>query len=139
MSNSRWVMAHGKLIEIETLDDPPHIKARAAKRARRQKEAFTLLPLQWAADTAKAARTPGAMVWILLLYMAWKAKSRTFPLSNALLTQYGVTRETGRRILAKLEAADRIKIEHRHKQAPIVTLVDLDTHRCNVDTHRCTC
>jgi hypothetical protein len=122
-------MAHGKRIEIEDLDDPPHTKALVAKRARRQNDAFTLLPLQWAADTAKAARTPGAMVWILLVYMAWKAKSWTFPLSNTLLTQYGVARETKRRILTKLEAAGRIKIEHRHKRAPIVTLIGLATHR----------
>jgi hypothetical protein len=36
---------------------------------KRKRKDFTLLQLEWAAGTAKAARTPGAMVWILLHYM----------------------------------------------------------------------
>jgi hypothetical protein len=81
------------------------------------------LPLEWTAGTAKAAGTPGAMVWILLPYMAWKAKSTTFPLSNTLLARFGVNRKTKYRILANLEKAGRIKIQHRNKQAPLVTLL----------------
>jgi hypothetical protein len=83
---------------------------------RKTKQKFTLLQLQWAADTAKAAGTPDAMVWILLHYMAWKAKSTTFPLSNMLLAKYGVTRYTKYRILATLEKAG-LKTQRRNKQA----------------------
>jgi hypothetical protein len=63
------------------------------------------------------------MVWIILCYMAWKTKSQTFALPNVLLARYGVNRETKRRTLERLEAAGRIKIQRRHKQSPIVTLL----------------
>ena len=117
MSNPRFVDAHGKRILVETLDLPD----RSARKTKRKD--FTQLPLEWAADTAKAAGTPGAMVWILLLHMAWKEESTTFPLSNALLAKYGIQRETKRRILARLEASGQIKIERRYKQSPVVTLL----------------
>jgi len=48
------------------------------------------MSLRWAAHMAKAAGIPGATVLVLLHYMAWKARSLTFPLSNTLLTKYGV-------------------------------------------------
>jgi hypothetical protein len=117
MSNPRYVSAHGKPILVETLD----ALGRPARKTNRKD--FTLLPLEWAAGAAKAARTPGATVWILLHYMAWKTKSATFPLSNMLLARYGVTRYTKYRILANLEKAGWIKTQRRHKQALLVTLL----------------
>jgi hypothetical protein len=117
MSNPRYVNAHGKRILVETVDVPDG-PARKTKR-----KDFTLLQLEWAADTAKAAGTPGAIVWILLCYTAWKTKSTTFPLSNELLARYGVDRKTKYRILANLEKAGRIKTQRRNKQAPLVTLL----------------
>jgi hypothetical protein len=122
MINPRYVTAHGKRILIETLE-MPGLQARQAKRTRRRQETFVMLPLEWVAETANAARTPGAVVWILLAYMAWKAKSQTFPLSNVLLVRYGVARETKRRVLIRLEAAGQIKIDRRRKQAPIITIL----------------
>jgi hypothetical protein len=123
VSNRRWVIAHGKRIEVEDLDDPPHVKARAAKRAKRREEAFAMLPLEWAADAAKAIKMPRTMVLVLLQYMAWKTKSQTFPLPNGLLAQYGVSRELKRRVLAKLEASGLIEIERQGKQNPTITLL----------------
>jgi hypothetical protein len=117
MSNHRYVIAHGKRILVNTLDLPD----RPARKSKRKD--FTLLQLEWAADTAKAARTPGAMVWILLHYMSWKTKSTTFPLSNMVLARYGVTRYTKYRILANLEKAGWIKTQRRNKQALLVTLL----------------
>jgi hypothetical protein len=117
------VIAHGKRIEIEDLDDPLHVKAQAIKRAKRRKEAFVVLPLEWAVDTAKAAKTSGAIVWILLCYTAWKQKSVSFPLTSVALASFGVGRETKRRVLEKLEAAGRIKVERRATRAPIITLL----------------
>jgi hypothetical protein len=119
MSNPRYVDAHGKRILVETLEMPD----RPVRKARRK--AFTQLPLDWAAETAKAAGTPGAIVWILLCHMAWKTKRATFPLSNMILARYGIDRKTKYRILANLEKAGRIKTEHRNKQAPLVTLLDM--------------
>lgn len=84
---------------------------RPARKTKRKD--FTLLQLEWAAGAAKAAKTPGAMVWILLHYMAWKTKSTTFPLSNMLLASCAspVTRNIGywriwkRQVGSKLSAA----------------------------------
>ena len=75
------------------------------------------------ADAAEVTGTRGAMVWILLLCMAWKTKCSTFPLSNVMPARYGVSREIKRRTLEKLEVSGLIKIERRRKQSPIVTLL----------------
>ena len=120
MINPRWVTAHGKQILVETLETPIMKVGEASKQ-----QQFVKVPLQWAADAAKATGTRGAMVWILLLHMAWKTKSTTFPLSNVMLARYGVGREMKRRALEKLEASGQIKIERRWKRSPIVTLLTI--------------
>ena len=118
MIHPRWVTAHGKQILVETLETPSMKTREAVKH-----QQFVKVPLQWAADAAKATGTCAAMVWILLLHMAWKTKSTTFPLSNVMLARYGVGREIKRRVLEKLETSGRIKIERRWKRNPIVTLL----------------
>jgi hypothetical protein len=42
-----------------------------------------------------------------------------------MLGRYGVSREMKRRVLEKLEASGRIKIERRWKRNPIVTLLTI--------------
>jgi hypothetical protein len=118
MINPHWVTAHGKPILVEELETP----GMKIRKTRKQQE-FVKVPLQWAADAAEVTGTRGAVVWILLLYMAWKTKCLTFPLSNVMLARYGVSREIKRRALEKLEASGLIKIERRRKQSPIVTLL----------------
>jgi hypothetical protein len=83
MINPRWVMAHGKMIEIETLETPTMV-ARKSRKAK-QGEEFAIVPLKWAAAIAKDTNTQRGLVWIVLLYMSWKAKSKTFPVSNVAL------------------------------------------------------
>jgi hypothetical protein len=117
MINPRWVTAHGKQILIETIETP------GVDERKRSRSEFIHTPLGWAAEMAKATGTRGAMVWLLLLYMAWRNKSPTFALSNVMLTHYGIGRETKRRILRKLEKAGHIKITRRYKQSPIITLL----------------
>jgi hypothetical protein len=121
MINPRWVTAHGERILIETLETPS-TQARNAKKSKQQEE-FVMVPLQWAAAAAKDTNTRGAMVWIFLLYMAWKTKSPTFPLSNVALVKYGISRYIKLRILAELEAAGRITVQRQNGRATVVTLV----------------
>jgi hypothetical protein len=107
----------GKYIPVEEaeLDQP----ARKKKRPE-----FTAMSLRWAAHMAKAAGIPGATVLVLLHYMAWKARSSTFPLSNTLLTKYGVDRRVKYRVLTNLEKSGEIRIERRGtRRAPIITLL----------------
>jgi hypothetical protein len=120
MINPRRIMAHGKLIEIETLETPS-MRLRAAYRA--NKRPRVMIDLTEMAGMTKAAEIPGAMLLIVLQYMVWKTKGPTFPLPNALLKRYGVSRSVKSRTLQKLEAAGRIKLERRRKQSPLVTLI----------------
>jgi len=124
MIDPRWVTAHGKQILVETLETPS-TKSREDSEHRQ----FVKVPLQWAADAAKATGTRGAMVWILLLHTAWKTKSTTFPLSNVMLARYGISRETKRRVLEKLAASGYIKVERRWKRNPIVTLLTINNSK----------
>ena len=83
---------------------------------------FVVISLDEAAEFAKAARTPGAMVWLLLFYMAWKEKSRTFTLSSELLARYGVNRWAKHRALARLAREGKIDISQSGHQSVVVTL-----------------
>ena len=122
MGNQYWVTdprARGGRLLVQTIEPT----ARQKKSATKRQNEFAKVPLQWATEVAKCTRTRRAMVWILLLHMAWKNKSTTFPLSNVMLARYGVDRKMKHRTLAMLEAAGQIGIEHRRNQAPIVTLL----------------
>jgi hypothetical protein len=123
MSNTaRWVTdarTRGGRVLVETLDYKPSAKKQKAK----QEEAFALVPLARAAEVTKCTKTQGAMVWIVLAYLAWKNKSPTVTLSNETMRQYGVNRHVKYRALATLEAAGIVTIKWRNKQSPIVTLI----------------
>jgi hypothetical protein len=121
MSNRRWIRAHGKMIVVETLD-MPGTAASGARKAKREED-FAIVPLQWAAGVAKDTNTQRALVWITLLYLSWKAKSQTFPVSNVALARYGISKYIKLRTLETLAAAGRITVEQRDGCAPVVTLV----------------
>jgi ribosomal protein S19E (S16A) len=97
----------------------------AAPVKRKKQEQFVKVPLWWAAEAAKATRTPVMLVLIELLHRSWKARSLTFPLPNGSLKKYGVSRDIKRRVLCDLEEAGLITVERRHGKAPLVTLVTL--------------
>ena len=113
----RHVIRQGRRIAVETVET-----GMAPQRRRQQVDPFVKVPLQWAAAAAKATRTPKALVWVLLLYEAWKAKGVPFPLSNEKLARLGVSRETKRRALAEIEASGLCAVERRAGRAPVVTL-----------------
>jgi hypothetical protein len=116
---TRYVHAHGRRIAVEELDTG----VKPSKVRRREADLFIKVPLQWAAAAAKATRTPKALVWVLLLHMAWRAKSSSFTCPNGLLKRHGVRREAKRRALAELEAAGLIAVQRHRCRAPIVTLI----------------
>jgi hypothetical protein len=114
----RVVRAHGRDIGFEDVD-----LGAPARKTRGKTGGFAQVPLDEAPDFAKATGTPGATVWVLLFYMAWKTRSQTFSLSNETLAQYGVSRWTKRRVLARLERAGLIKIQQRGHHAVTVTML----------------
>jgi hypothetical protein len=114
---NNYVLRQGRRIAVETLKTNTLPK-------RHRTDLFAKVPLAWAAAAAKATKTPKAMVWVLLQHMAWQTKCVTFPLSNAVMAKYGVSREVKRRALAALESSGLILVERRHGRAPVVTLID---------------
>jgi hypothetical protein len=93
--------------------------------AAKPKDQFVKVPLWWAAEAAKATRSPTTLVLIELLHRSWKAKSSTFPLPNGRLTKNGVSRKVKWRVLRDLEVAELITVKGRHGKTPLVTLTVL--------------
>jgi hypothetical protein len=114
------VFRHGK--HIETVELVPLISS-AKRRKARQEDAFVLVPLARAAEVTKSMKAKGVMVWIVLLYLAWKNNNQTVKLSNEVIKHYGVSRHTKYRALATLEAAGIIAVEWQNGRAPLVTLL----------------
>jgi hypothetical protein len=117
VTKSYYVMRQGRRILVE------NITPAATKQKTKREEAFALVPLARAAEVTKCMRVRGAMVWIVLLYLAWKNKSPTVQLSNEILEHYGINRHMKYRALATLEAGGIITVEWRGKRAPMVTLI----------------
>jgi hypothetical protein len=92
---------------------------------KRKEPPFVRVPLWWAESAAKATKSPSALVWVHLLYVAWKRKSMTFPLANRRLEKIGVSREVKRRVLRDLETAGLVTVERQHGRSPKVTIVVL--------------
>jgi hypothetical protein len=118
---TNYVIRQGERIAVETIKSD-------SKTNRHRTVSFAKVPLAWAAAAAKATKSPRAMVWVLLQHMAWQNRWTAFPLSNALLAKYGVSREIKRRALAALESSGLIVVERRHGRAPVVTLIDAWGH-----------
>ena len=111
-----YVLRQGRKIEVDTV-------ATGVSSRRRQKDPFVKVPLRVMAAITKATRTPKAMVGILLLHEAWKAKGASFTLSNVKLARYGISREVKRRALAEFEASGLILVKRRNSQTPVVTVL----------------
>ena len=100
-----------------------HAPVKVKARARKTTDQFALVPIWWVEQASKVTSTPGALVLVWMLYMAWKTGSNTFPLTNVQLR--GVHRNTKYKMLRELEAAGLIQVRREGKKAPIVTLLYL--------------
>jgi len=98
---------------------PAPVKAKA--RARKTTDQFAMVPIWWVEQASKVTSTPGALVLVWMLYLAWKTGSNTFALTNVQLR--GVHRNTKYKMLRELEAAGLIQVRREGKKAPIVTLL----------------
>jgi hypothetical protein len=107
--------------EGDPLDGPAPPKDRKPRAA--AVEPFVKVPRWWIAAACKATDNHKALVCVELFYVAWKAKSLTFPLPNARLEKLGVHRETKRRALRDLERAGLIRVGRRSNKTPVVTLL----------------
>ena len=102
---------------------PAGAPAKTKRCARKTTDQFAMVPIWWVEQAAKATNTPRAFVLVWLLYLAWKTKSNTFPLTNVQLR--GMHRNTKYKMLRELEAARLIQVRREGNKAPIVTLLYL--------------
>jgi hypothetical protein len=102
-------------------------KARPKKRGKAEKasEPFVQVPLWWIELAAKDTQSPATLVLIELLYAAWKAKGRAFPLPNGRLNKLGVSRKIKYRTLRDLEHRPMIVVERKPRKTPLITLVGM--------------
>jgi hypothetical protein len=90
---------------------------------RTRDRAFSMLWLDWAAETAIATNTSRAFVWIWLVHQARKTKSNTVAMSNEALARYGIGRKIKASALHRMEAAGLVVVERRAGKAVRVTLL----------------
>jgi hypothetical protein len=109
------VYAHGKWIEVETLDTGATAANPRAKRRDKLPEAYALLPLTWAAEMAKVSKAPHVMVWIVLAHLVRATSNTTVNLTNEIMARYGVDRWMKYRGLARLEKAGSVRVNRRNK------------------------
>ena len=116
---TRTVKAHGRLIEIETLDTG----LKPSKHRARETELWVKVPLKLMERAGNKALTGRAVhVLILLLHMSFDAHSLTFACPNGLLYRCGINRKMKCLALGELETAGFIAVERQLKRSPIVTL-----------------
>jgi hypothetical protein len=106
-------------------------RARQAKRRRRSGKlrdgAFLAgpVPMAW----LKRAKDLGVRpLWLglALWHLRGLSRSNSFIVSNVKMSEMGISRSSKSRALAELERARLIKVEHRGRRSPRVTLVMLE-------------
>jgi hypothetical protein len=112
----------GRYIKCVSEPNTPEVMAKARKRETQEDEAFARVPLWFAAVAASVTRSPAALVWVYILYCAWKAKGNSFPLGNAWLERKGVSRKVKARVLRDLAKADLLQVEQLPRKAPRITM-----------------
>ena len=63
------------------------------------------------------------LILAYMLHIAQTTKSLTFPVPSAWLRERGVSPETERRVMRKLEAGGLIAVERLARRPPIVTMI----------------
>jgi hypothetical protein len=112
-----YVMRDGRRIEIETVETGVPSK-------KKKVDPFAKIPLATAGKMFEEIGSAGAMVVVMLLYLAWKAGGKPFPFSNERLARYGVSRQTKYRVLTELEAAGLIRQQRSGSgKSPTVTVL----------------
>jgi hypothetical protein len=99
-------------------------KRKTVKGGRGAKDGpFVLITKDEAAAGFRALDCRVAMVWLEIIYLAWKMKSTTVVLANKELERLGVTKWVKGRALSKLEQAKLIRVVRFGGKSPRVTLL----------------
>jgi hypothetical protein len=101
----------------------PTLTPSSVRSARRRRDQFVIVPLAWAdrLDDARCAAT--LKIALHLLWKSFKDRRQTMRLANSMVALKGVTRGQKCRAIQELEALGLIKVEHRPRRSPVVTLL----------------
>jgi hypothetical protein len=94
-----------------------------SKRRPRRKGEFVMVPLEWMHRLAGARYKATATLALHLLHRAFKERNHTVKVANGLLALKGVSRRQKWRALLELEGMGLIKVEHRGRKSPGITLL----------------
>jgi hypothetical protein len=101
----------------------PKLSPLPAKRTKWSRQGFVKMSNAAAVAGYHALGCPGALVWHHIHYRVWAEGVPTVPLANRTLADMGVSRYVKYRALQSLERAGLIRVEHRRRRSPLVTLL----------------
>jgi hypothetical protein len=116
---THYVIKNGQ----ETAIEVPDLAVKPIKRRTKRIKPFAQVELEETANAAKAMGTPRALIFAMLKHLAWQSKGKPFPLTNAVLKKYGISREVKRKALVALEAKGLIRVERHRTRSPVVTWI----------------
>jgi hypothetical protein len=117
MTNRRYVYAHGRRIEVEEVPIPGLGNGKPKPSKGRRFAMLTEEHLKLLAGLNPAAWS----IYCYLLMINWKKLRQPVKLTNAALTELGVSKDAKSRALPQLERVGLIKVKRVGQQAPIVT------------------
>jgi hypothetical protein len=120
--NRRWVRhKSGKLIEVETVDPVPTEPKPKKKRPR----VFVMVTQSQRERLLKVERVTTYHVFLYLLELSFRARSKTVQLSNVTMAKINIERRRKYRALNELESLGLIRLEKFGRQSPKVTILEL--------------
>jgi hypothetical protein len=111
------IYRHDKWIEVETITAATPLRQKVAKITK----TWAQIPHHRGLDLAKRIGIPALAVLLALEVAVHKAHCNRVKLTNDLLDQYGVTRQSKARGLRQIAAAGVISVEWDGQAAPTVT------------------
>jgi hypothetical protein len=92
-------------------------------KLRRQRQPFIMTPVEWADRLDGARYTATWRVAMHLLRRSFKDRRQTIRLANGTLAPKGVSPKQKWRALGELERLGLIRVKHRERKSPDVTLL----------------
>jgi hypothetical protein len=120
--STEWRWAHGKRIEVVTVESPDDGRTKATKAP--PEERFFGCPIWWLRAVLPVVKSKGELVVAMYLFrLRHVTKNKTVVAPNKWLKEMGIDRRRKYRALARLERAGLVVVERHGKAAPEVTFL----------------
>jgi hypothetical protein len=118
-NNGRYVVRDGRKIYVDVLDT-----GIVAHKRRNKGDLFSVLYHKHSVPAIKALGSPGALVWVALMWRARIERRHTVKLPTKLLKLWGVSHQTYTAALRRLEAAGHVRVTYlKPGSSPMVEVV----------------